>query len=118
MIAPPHNGSFVADFVYHFKELRSLYTWVCGEVGAVLTTQGAQTLPSMHEPVGLITADLGSEELGDGLVSLPASDIACAVDHMRLRGTHTTMLYFPDTHRQIIHFLEHGHFDHTTRHDL
>ncbi len=111
MIAPPHGGSFVADLVRDKLKLDGLYEWVCGRIGDTLTTEGAKALPPLKIPVGIMTADIGIEQIGDFLVAPDSSRIDLEMDYLRLTGSHTTMLWHPEAIRQSIVFLQEGRFE-------
>lgn len=120
MIAPPHAGSFVADLVKDQLKLEGLFQWVCGGVGHDLTTKGANDLPELTVPVGIIVGGTGNT-VGvnpiagidnDIVVSTSSSLVDMAVDVIQVKGTHTLMLWDKNTVYQTISFLENGTFKH------
>lgn len=108
MIAPPHGGSFIADLVHDRLKLKKLFAWVCGHVGHDLTSAGAQALPPVTAPVGIIT---GGINYSDGLVTISSALVPAAGDITHMRGwSHTAILWNPETGRQVLRFLRTGQF--------
>lgn len=120
MVAPPHKGSFFADLVYARPELRPLYEWVCGGVGYDLTSAGANALPDLRLPVGIIVGGSGRKygfnplaiEDNDGVVSVKSSLISTVTGFLQIKNwSHTLILWNSETIRQVTHYLETGRFD-------
>ena len=119
MLAPPNQGSELADYV------------------------GASPLSKVYEPQALAQLGTGEEsvprrlgapefELGviagvrnrrallpgtpaepsDGVVSVEETKVASMKDFLVVPVTHTTIVWNEEVRRQTVHFLRHGHFDH------
>lgn len=119
MIAPPHKGSFVADFAVEKLKWDGLFEWLTGHVGHDLTTEGANSLPPMKLPVGIIVGGTGKKpgfnfmagEDNDIVVSIESSRIELATDFIQIPGwSHTLMLLNQETSNQIVSFIEHSKF--------
>ncbi len=122
-IASPHGGSFIADLVNDQPHLAGLFEWVCGHVGHDLTTEGAEKLPPIKFPVGVIIGGTGNKlglnplagQDNDIVVSRESAEIELAADFIQVKGSHTLMLWGKETVKQTIHFLKNGCFDHSNR---
>lgn len=101
MIAPPHNGSFVADFARRDKNLDAVFDFVAGKVKHDLTSAGACELPALEHPVSILVGGtrrkfgfnpLSSED-NDGLVHIDSSRVDTATNFIQIKNwSHTTML--------------------------
>lgn len=122
MLCPPNRGSELTD---RFEKL-SLYQRLYGPAGKELGT-GSNSLPNRLGPVtfelGVIAGDRTVNPLyswmipgpDDGKVAVSRAQVQGMADFIILPHSHTFMMDFPDVHRQILHFLRTGHFDHTSR---
>ena len=119
MLAPPNQGSAVADRLRRFPPFR----WFTGVNGARLGT-GANSVPRALGPwpagieLGVIAGDrtlnpLFSAWLGganDGKVSVASTRLAGMRDHLVLPHSHTWLQWRADTARAVGRFLQHGSF--------
>ncbi len=118
MLAPPNAGSEVADTLHSLWP----YQWYYGPAGQELTTAAqAGDKSDVYYDLGIIA---GTKEWpyviaafvvpgpGDGRVSVEKTKLAGMKDHVTVNGTHTFIMDRPDVHRQIVHFLKQGSFEH------
>lgn len=121
-IASPHGGSFVADLVSEQPQFTGLFEWVCGHAGYDLTTKGAQDLPPIKVPIGIIIGGTGFKlglnplagQDNDIVVSKDSAQIELAADFIQVKGSHTLMLWGKETVKQTVHFIENGVFSHNS----
>ena len=120
MLAPPNQGSAVAERLRHFPPFR----WFTGVNGIRLGT-GADSLPCSLGPwptgidLGIIAGDrtlnpLFAAWLGganDGKVSVASTCLAGMRDHLVLPHSHTWLQWRAETARAVGRFLQHGRFD-------
>lgn len=118
MLGTPHGGSEVADMLKDFAP----YKWVFGPAGQELTTASRQS--SMLSPwydLGIIAGTenwfypLGQFAIKtehDGCVSVDSTKLPGMKDHIIMSVSHGFMGWKPDVHKQVVHFLEHGEFNH------
>ena len=118
MLGPPNRGS---EMVEHFGHLR-LYEMLIGPAGQQLG-RDAESFPNRLGPadfeVGIIAGNRSIapvpgifEGPNDGLVAVESTRLDGMVDHIVLPVTHTFMMNNPLVIAQVLHFLEHGTFDH------
>jgi len=119
MLAPPNQGSAVADRLHRFPPFR----WFTGVNGIRLGT-GADSLPRALGPwpaeidLGVIAGDRTLNPLfsawldgvNDGKVSVASTRLAGMRDHLVLPHSHTWLQWRADTARAVGHFLQHGRF--------
>ena len=119
MLAPPNQGSAVADRLRHFPPFR----WFTGVNGARLGT-GADALPRALGPwpdgidLGIIAGNRTLNPLfsawldgaNDGKVSVTSTHLAGMHDHLVLPHSHTWLQWRADTARAVSRFLQHGRF--------
>ena len=119
MLAPPNQGSAVADRLRRFPPFR----WFTGVNGARLGT-GANSLPCAIGPwpddvdLGIIAGDRTLNPLfsawldgaNDGKVSVASTHLAGMRDHLVLPHSHTWLQWRADTARAVGRFLRHGSF--------
>jgi pimeloyl-ACP methyl ester carboxylesterase len=122
MLAPPNQGSEVADFLQKFRA----YRWFTGAAGQELGTDAASVpcrLPAANFEVGIIagtrTCDwLSSRFLlpgpNDGKVSVESTRLAGMRDHLVLPVSHTFITRNSEALRQTVYFLRHGAFERGT----
>lgn len=119
MLGTPNGGSEIADFL----DRRALLRPVLGRAApALVTARPAEIdrmLGAVDYPVGIIAGSrallpAGTARLlpvpNDGKVSVAATRLAGAQDHIVLPLPHSLLPYHPSAHRQIRHFLENGAF--------
>ena len=120
MLAPPNQGSAVADRLRRFPPFR----WFTGVNGARLGTD-AVSLPRTLGPwpaeidLGIIAGDRTLNPLfsawldgpNDGKVSVASTRLAGLRDHLVLPHSHTWLQWRADTARAVARFLQYGRFD-------
>jgi pimeloyl-ACP methyl ester carboxylesterase len=118
MLAPPNEGSEIADLLRR----NWLYRSVFGPAGGQLTTQRDEALcallGSVDYPLGVIAGDrslyvfasLVLPGANDGRVSVERTRVAGMSDHIVLPTSHPLIMRNPEAMAQTIHFLRHGHF--------
>ena len=120
MLGPPNEGS---EWVQLLARI-GLDELILREARHVLTpNRSAATRQSLGEvdyPVGIIAGARPIDPIlprlvlprpNDGKVSVAATRLAAAADHIVLRVPHTMMLVSPCVHRQVIAFLREGRFN-------
>jgi pimeloyl-ACP methyl ester carboxylesterase len=126
MLGTPNAGSEVADFVDSLALLRA----ILGEAGPALVTRRGPSVERLLGPVdyslGIIAGDwrIPTPTLSrlipgpnDGKVSVASTWLPEAADHIVLPLPHMMLLYHPDAHRAVRHFLIHGRFAPEARRD-
>ena len=120
MLAPPHQGSAVADRLHLFPPFR----WFTGVNGARLGT-GADSVPRSLGPwpaeveLGIIAGDRSLNPLfsawlagaNDGKVSVASTRLAGMRDHLVLPHSHTWLQWRADTAGAVSRFLRQGRFN-------
>ena len=122
MLGTPNGGSEIADFLAGHALLRP----ILGRAGPALVTRRDTAtdalLGQVDYPVGIIAGDrpimrVAASRLvpgpSDGKVSVAATRLAEAADHVILPLPHSMLPYHASAHRQICHFLAHGRFEHS-----
>lgn len=112
MLAPPNQGSEIADLLHQTW----LYRRVYGPAGAQLITG---PMPRVDFPLGVIAGDRSLDPFcwliipgpNDGKVSVARTAIGGMADHAVLHATHTFMARNPRVLALTIRFLRHGRFD-------
>jgi triacylglycerol lipase len=122
MLAPPNQGSEVADLMTSRAPLRRLFQQVSGPAGIELGT-GADNvigrLPAVRFHLGVIA---GSRSLNpvfsavidganDGKVGVARAAVDGMHDFLVVPHSHTFLMRAPAVIRQTMHFLEHGRFE-------
>ena len=118
MLAPPNNGSEVADFVRHWP----IYRWVMGQVGQQLGTgpdSVVHKLRPISAEVGVIAGNrslqpwfswlLPGED--DGTVSVSSTRLDEMRDFLVVNASHTLVMFNRQVRHQVEHFLRKGSFD-------
>ena len=117
MLAPPNHGSALAD---RLKQ-SALGRWILGPAGCELGT-GASELPERLGPAhfqpGVIAADSAFHRWlyrafsgpNDGKVSVESAKLEGMADSLVVPGSHTWIMWRAETSRQVLAFLQHGHF--------
>jgi pimeloyl-ACP methyl ester carboxylesterase len=101
MIAPPNRGSRVASY------LAPVFGRFCPPIDQLADTETSFVCslpPPCVKELGIIAAKT------DYMVLEPATRLGCEKDHIVVPGQHTSLLFRPETARQVQHFLEHGSF--------
>ncbi len=120
MLGPPNHGSPWVDF---FKGVW-LFKVITGPAGQQLTT-GKTSIPnrlavSLPYPVGIIAGSFSFfpfakwffHEPNDGKVAVSSTQLAKMDDFMVLPVSHTFMMNNALVEAQILHFFDHGKFNH------
>lgn len=118
MIAPPHQGSEVSDFL---KDI-FLYKWSFGPAGQQLTTEYQSAQKSdIYYDLGIIA---GKKEWpyviarfiipneSDGRVAVERTKLKGMKDHIVVPATHSFISWKASTHQHVINFIKNGHFKH------
>lgn len=119
MLAPPNQGSEVADFFQdHF-----FYRWFYGPAGQQLTQSVAQTLPLLPQDCefGIIAGNRSWDPFcyfllpkgNDGKVSIKNTQLKHMKDHIILPVDHSWMMYQTNVISQVKYFLKYGRFYHS-----
>lgn len=117
-LAPPNQGSEVADF---WKN-NFLYKWIFGLAGQELGTKEngfEQILGPVDFELGVIAGNRTWDPISsmmikgpdDGKVSVEKTKVASLTDHITIPATHTFIIYNRQAWTQTLHFLEHGKFN-------
>lgn len=119
MLGTPNAGSEVADALAQLPVLRP----ILGRAAPALITRRPPALDVLLGDVdyslGIIAGDRPMPAgpfsrlisgANDGKVSVASTRLPQAADHIVLPLSHASLLYHPLAHRQIRHFLLHGHF--------
>jgi pimeloyl-ACP methyl ester carboxylesterase len=118
MIAPPNNGSELAEFL----RKRFLYKWIYGPAGQQLGTGSNDFLAKLsHYPgeFAVIAGDQNCNPLfrlivpspSDGKVSVRNTKLAGMNDFLQVHCAHAGIIQDATVMRQTAHFLQHGAFD-------
>ncbi|NQV22213.1 MAG: alpha/beta fold hydrolase [Rhodospirillales bacterium] len=114
MIAPPNQGSEIADRLKGNGLYRGLY----GRAGQDLTPEQADTIPPYTHDFGIIAGGTGNQRGlnplldgdNDGIVSLDETRLDGAADFLMVPGTHTFLAGRSETITATLSFLRHGKF--------
>lgn len=122
MLSPPNKGSHIVDEIGDW----SLYKWLNGPAGQQLsthTTSAPNQLGSVDYPVGIITGDQHAffdawfasfiPGADDGKVSVENAQVEGMHDFLVVHEAHSFIMESDYVHRQTIHFLKNGFFNHT-----
>ncbi len=118
MLAPPNQGSEVADFL----KTNVLYKLFYGPAGQELTTLAAKThpIPKKNFEFGIIAGDRCLDPISyfllpgkhDGKVTIESTKLQGMTDHIVLAANHTSIMSNKKVIHQVITFLTQGKFDH------
>lgn len=118
MLAPPNEGSEIADLLHD----NPLYRAFFGPAGAELGTQRPDSLcrilGEIDYPLGIIAGDRSLYPLSslllpgadDGRVSVERTRVAGMSDHITIHATHPLIMRHREAIEQTRHFLKHGRF--------
>jgi len=116
-LAPPNQGSEVADF---WKN-NFLFKWIFGSAGQDLGA-GEKRFNRILGPadfeLGVIAGDRTWDPISsaiiegsdDGKVSVESTKVAGLTDHIVIPATHTFIIYNKEAFNQTLHFLKNGQF--------
>lgn len=118
MLAPPNQGSEIADWIRAFPITEKLMGGLASQLG----TRGEdlpQHLPSPPMTFGVIAGDRWINPVGpwllptphDGTVSVASTRLAGMSDHLVLPYTHTFIMNAAEVAEQVDSFLKTGRFD-------
>lgn len=118
MLAPPNQGSEVADFVRNWLP----YRWWMGRVGQQLGTGPdaiVRKLGRVDADIGVIAANRSLQPWfarlfpgeNDGAVSVASTQLAEMRDFVVIDTSHSLIMFNPRVRHQVRYFLAHGHFD-------
>ncbi len=121
MLAPPNQGSEVADFLSG----NFLYNWFYGPAGGDLKTSSAgflSTLGRVDFPLGVIAGSQSIDPVSslllpkpnDGKVSVENTKVDGMADHLVLPVNHTFIMRDVEVLREAAFFLRHGKFQRTS----
>ena len=118
MLAPPNQGSQVADYFQGMSLLAPFEPEPLAQLGT-----GEDSVPRRLGPVsfelGIIAGDMnlrsylpGSPDgLSDGTVSVAETVVPGMMDFLVMPVTHTFIMWDSDVLQQVVEFLRHGRFD-------
>lgn len=117
MIAPPNRGSEIAEFFRRFR----IYRWILGpsamQLGIAANSVPNQLAPIAYE-VGVIAGKRSSDPwfaplmngMNDGKVSVLSTRLPEMSDFVIVNSGHTLIIRSSATVRQVLAFLNTGHF--------
>jgi hypothetical protein len=119
MLGPPNQGSELVDLLGRLE----LFEFFVGPAGRQLgRSEGSvpNLLGAADFEVGVIAGSRSAVPVprsvfggpNDGLVAVASTRLEGMRDHIVLPATHTFMMNNPVVIAQVLHFLEHGEFDH------
>jgi pimeloyl-ACP methyl ester carboxylesterase len=119
-LAPPNQGSEVADF---WKN-NLLFQWIFGPAGQDLGAEErsfARILGSVDFELGVIAGNRTWDPISsamiegpnDGKVSVESTRVSGLTDHIVIPTSHTFIIYNREAWNQTLHFLEYGKFKRT-----
>lgn len=118
-LAPPNQGSEVADFLKNFWLFKKIY----GPVGQELITDQtaiAHLFGDIDFELGIIAGNLSIDpicslilkEESDGKVTVARTKLTGMKDHIIVKAFHTFFPSHKEVQKQVLHFLQHGTFKH------
>lgn len=120
MLGTPHGGSELADLLFNLRLNRAILNQ-SGDLLRVTRPPAMQAMLGTPDyPLGLIAGnrsllpwlpDLIFRAAHDGKVSVAATQLDGATDHLVMPVAHTAMLYDSKVAKQVIHFLRTGRFE-------
>ncbi|MCF7803852.1 MAG: hypothetical protein K9N46_00935 [Candidatus Marinimicrobia bacterium] len=119
MIAPPNQGSLIADELQEFPPFR----WLYKKNVDYLTTGADAFAPNAGIPpveFGIIAGGTGGKYGyawylpgdDDGTISVEQTKLNGAQDFILVHAIHANIMMQDQTLRQSLHFIENGHFEH------
>jgi triacylglycerol lipase len=123
MLAPPNHGSQIIDVFRDFPG----FEFFSGEPATQLGTRGPESVPAKLPPVnfelGIIAGtrsfspifSLALPDRDDGKVTVESTKVDGMQDFIEMPFNHTFMMRSNAVIEQVIHFLQRGRFEHSTR---
>lgn len=120
-LAPPNQGSEVADF---WKN-NFIFKWIFGPAGQDLGAEEksfARVLGPVDFELGVISGNRTWDPVSsamiqgpnDGKVSVESTRVPGLTDHIVIPATHTFIIYNREAWKQTLHFIECGKFNRTS----
>ena len=115
-IATPHQGAHVATFLSRLAPGR----WIIGKSIMELVAGEPQRWPLPRREIGIITGHFplgmgrlfpGMTHPNDGLLNEDETRLSGASDRVCVHMNHTAMQFSPEVAKQVIAFINAGHFD-------
>jgi pimeloyl-ACP methyl ester carboxylesterase len=117
-LAPPNQGSEVADF---WKN-NFLFQWIFGSAGQELGAEEksfGRILGPVDYELGVIAGNWSWDPISsamiqgpnDGKVSVESTQVPGLTDHIVISTSHTFIIYSREAWNQTLHFLKFGQFD-------
>lgn len=118
MLAPPNEGSEIADLLQRNWFYRSAFGPAGGELATRRSEELCGLLGAVDYPLGVIAGDrslyifasLVLPGPNDGRVSVERTRVAGMSDHIVLHTSHPLIMRDPEALAQTIHFLRNGRF--------
>lgn len=119
MLAPPNEGSEIADTLGNNLLFRAFFGPAGSELGTVRPDALCEILGDVDYPLGVIAGDRSFYPIGslmlpganDGRVSVERTKVAGMADHITIHATHPLIMRNREAIAQTLHFLKHGRFD-------
>jgi pimeloyl-ACP methyl ester carboxylesterase len=119
-LAPPNQGSEVADF----WKSNFLYRWVFGPAGQDLGAEEKnfnRILGPVDYELGVIAGNRTWDPISsamiqgpdDGKVSVESTKVSGLTDHIVIPATHTFIIYDREAWNQVVYFFRYGKFNRT-----
>jgi pimeloyl-ACP methyl ester carboxylesterase len=119
MLGPPNGGSELADLVTQLGLDQVLLGKVGGDLATRCPADPAPSSAPLPYELGIIAGNRSIDPIfpkliikgpNDGKVSVASTKLAGMKDHLVLPVSHTLMIVSPMVARQVVSFLEIGHF--------
>jgi len=118
MLAPPNEGSEIADLMRNNPLYRAFFGPAGAELGTVRPDALHALLGEIDYPLGVIAGDRSFYPLGslvlpgadDGRVSVERTKVAGMADHITIHSTHPLIMRNREAIAQTLHFLKQGRF--------
>lgn len=119
MLAPPNEGSEIADLLGNNRLYRAFFGPAGSELGKARPEVLCEILGEVDYPLGVIAGDRSFYPLGslmlpganDGRVSVERTRVAGMADHITIHSTHPLIMRNREAIAQTRHFLKHGRFE-------
>lgn len=118
MLAPPNEGSEIADFLSRNPLYRAFFGPAGHELGTVRSAGLRDLLGPIDFSLGIIAGNRSLYPISslilprpnDGRVSVARTRVSGASDHITLPTSHPLIMRHPLAMEQTLHFLRHGRF--------